>query len=121
MNPQDFCYWLQGFFELTEPRNLTEREVTIIKQHLDLVFNKVTPTIPTINAHSVNTNVERDHLNFIMCSNDSFVKPSEITLDSPVRFNQGAFFQAVGSGLPEGFSRDLQAYHGMYYQPGISC
>lgn len=44
MTPQDFTYWLQGFVELTEGQvRPTERQWTAIQQHLDLVFNKVTP------------------------------------------------------------------------------
>ena len=42
MNPEQFTYWLQGFFELSEA-DLTPRE-QIIKDHLKTVFHKVTPT-----------------------------------------------------------------------------
>ena len=37
MNHQDFCYWLQGCFELTEPVLFTEEQTNIIERHLDLV------------------------------------------------------------------------------------
>lgn len=42
MTPEQFCYWLQGFNEInsTVP---TEKQWSIIKDHLALVFNKVTP------------------------------------------------------------------------------
>lgn len=43
MEAQDFCYWLQGFFELSEGKKLTPKQVEIIKDHLNLVFDKVTP------------------------------------------------------------------------------
>ena len=43
MEATDFCYWLQGFFELSEDKKLTPKQVEIIKDHLQLVFNKVTP------------------------------------------------------------------------------
>jgi hypothetical protein len=39
MQSRDFCYWLQGFFELrqgSEP--LDAAQVTLVKRHLDLVF-----------------------------------------------------------------------------------
>lgn len=39
----DFCYWLQGFFEISEPKTLSEREMTIIRDHLQLGFEKKTP------------------------------------------------------------------------------
>jgi hypothetical protein len=42
MNPEQFCYWLQGRLELGEA-SLSDTEVQIIKDHLKLVFTKVTP------------------------------------------------------------------------------
>lgn len=56
MTSKDFCYWLQGFFELSEPNKaLTPEQVKTIKNHLKLVFlheidpsysdNKVVQTI----------------------------------------------------------------------------
>lgn len=43
MNHETFCYWLQGFFELSGNKKLTQKQVQIIKDHLALVFTKVTP------------------------------------------------------------------------------
>lgn len=40
MTEQDFCYWLQGYFELLPkdaPLPLTDRQATLIYKHLDLV------------------------------------------------------------------------------------
>jgi hypothetical protein len=42
MNERDFCYWLQGFFEVSASEKLTEEQVLIIKEHLQLVFYKKT-------------------------------------------------------------------------------
>lgn len=42
MNSQEFCYWLQGFFELTDAQDLTPAQVDMIKRHLALVFVNVT-------------------------------------------------------------------------------
>ena len=45
MNSLDFAYWLKGFFEISgESKSLNETQVQIIKEHLDLVFEKYTPT-----------------------------------------------------------------------------
>lgn len=44
MTPQDFTYWLQGFFELSGATSLTPEQVKIIKEHLSLVFKKETKT-----------------------------------------------------------------------------
>lgn len=43
MEAKDFVYWLQGYFEIEDPKTLSEKQVQIIKDHLDLVFMKVTP------------------------------------------------------------------------------
>lgn len=43
MTPEQFCYWLQGYFEMSEAEKLDEKQVKILKDHLSLVFKKVTP------------------------------------------------------------------------------
>lgn len=48
MTPQEFCYWLQGFIEIANPCGMTGEQLQIIKDHLQLVFVKVTPTYPSI-------------------------------------------------------------------------
>lgn len=44
MTMEQFCYWLQGFMELSGTHALTERHVRIINDHLAKVFNKQTPS-----------------------------------------------------------------------------
>jgi hypothetical protein len=44
MNTENFAFWLQGYFELLgKDEPLTKTQVQIIKDHLALVFTKVTP------------------------------------------------------------------------------
>jgi hypothetical protein len=38
MKASEFCFWLQGLFELNNPQELNARQTTIIKRHLALVF-----------------------------------------------------------------------------------
>jgi hypothetical protein len=38
MKASEFAYWLQGMFELCDPKTLDERQVDLIKRHLALVF-----------------------------------------------------------------------------------
>lgn len=42
MTSRDFCYWLQGYFEIANADNLgvsmTENQVDMIQKHLNLVF-----------------------------------------------------------------------------------
>lgn len=50
MTPENFCYWMKGFVELSEYKS--ENVPPSIDQwrsildHLELVFDKVTPEIP---------------------------------------------------------------------------
>lgn len=44
MTPEQFCYWLQGRAEL-DPVPPTPEQWQSIREHLDLVFDKVTPPI----------------------------------------------------------------------------
>lgn len=44
MTAQEFCYWLQGYAELGGERP-TEAQWAQIKEHLKLVFTKVTPGV----------------------------------------------------------------------------
>lgn len=38
MNSIDFCFWLQGYFEISGSNELTPAQVGFIKNHLSLVF-----------------------------------------------------------------------------------
>ena len=43
MSPESFTYWLAGYFEISDSNNLSPQQVQIIRDHLALVFEKVTP------------------------------------------------------------------------------
>lgn len=38
MTSRDFCYWLQGHFELSKCEMMDKRETEMVKRHLALVF-----------------------------------------------------------------------------------
>jgi hypothetical protein len=46
MTPENFCYWLQGYFEISratgQPLVVTDKEIKVIEEHLQLVFKKET-------------------------------------------------------------------------------
>lgn len=44
MTPEQFCYWLQGFAELTQDAP-TPEQWRAIREHVATVFKKVTPSI----------------------------------------------------------------------------
>lgn len=39
MTPEQFCYWLQGYFELEKPDFMNSKQVFEIQKHLEKVFN----------------------------------------------------------------------------------
>jgi len=38
MNTIDFCFWLQGYFEISNGGEISKEQAEIIKNHLSLVF-----------------------------------------------------------------------------------
>ena len=38
MTSRDFCYWLQGLFEIGDPKTLDEKQTDLVKRHLAMVF-----------------------------------------------------------------------------------
>ncbi len=38
MTSRDFCYWLQGLFELSNPTTLNTEQTALVRKHLSLVF-----------------------------------------------------------------------------------
>lgn len=45
MTERDFCYWLQGFVELTQGQTPNPAQWKSIQEHLGEVFKKVTPPV----------------------------------------------------------------------------
>jgi hypothetical protein len=49
MSPESFCYWLSGFFEISQHSGVTQtlnaEQVEEIRNHLNIAMNKVTPDI----------------------------------------------------------------------------
>jgi hypothetical protein len=48
MTSREFCYWLQGFFELNpSTKTLDEKQTALIKRHLGMVFkHEIDPSYP---------------------------------------------------------------------------
>lgn len=38
MTSRDFCFWLQGYLELTDSKKLSVSQTEIIQRHLSMVF-----------------------------------------------------------------------------------
>lgn len=57
MEPKDFCYWLQGYMELSgDEAEFTPQQVQIIRDHLSLVFKKETPLRLKVDETKITTN-----------------------------------------------------------------
>ncbi len=47
MKSVEFCYWLQGYFELNPPGALTAEQTQCVRAHLALVFkHEIDPSYP---------------------------------------------------------------------------
>jgi len=47
MKSEQFCFWLQGYFELSKNQGMTPEQVQIIRNHLNLVFkHEIDPSMP---------------------------------------------------------------------------
>jgi hypothetical protein len=79
MTSRDFCYWLQGFFELQGTNQaLTPEQVQIIRNHLKLVFlHEIDPSYSDnkiVQQIFQNIHDGKDPLN---CVDAELVKPSD--------------------------------------------
>ena len=72
MTPENFCYWLRGYIELSgDDVSLTPNQVKMINDHLDLVMIKTTPALET-------DSVDVDW------GDDLFCSPNEHPIDSHI-------------------------------------
>ncbi len=47
MKSVEFCYWLQGMFELGNPQALNAEQTDMVKRHLAMVFkHEIDPSYP---------------------------------------------------------------------------
>lgn len=55
MKATEFCYWLQGMFELSDPEILDAKQVDLIKKHLQMVFvHDIDPSYPKEEQEKLN-------------------------------------------------------------------
>ena len=48
MTSRDFCYWLQGIFEVGGAISLDERQTDLVRRHLNMVFaHEIDPSAGT--------------------------------------------------------------------------
>lgn len=55
MTSVQFCYWLNGLFELADPKTLDAHQTDLIKRHLQMVFkHEIDPSYPKEQQTSLN-------------------------------------------------------------------
>lgn len=55
MKAHEFCYWLQGLFELANPESLSAEQTATVKRHLDMVFiHDIDPKYPQEQQKALN-------------------------------------------------------------------
>lgn len=55
MKSVEFCYWLQGFFEVANPKSINDEQLDMIKRHLNLVFvHEIDPSYPEHQQEALN-------------------------------------------------------------------
>lgn len=55
MKSVEFCYWLQGLFELAQPDSLNNLQLTLIRKHLNMVFaHEIDPSYPVDQQDALN-------------------------------------------------------------------
>jgi len=69
MKAVEFCYWLQGVFEVADLQYLDEKQTEIVKRHLNMVFvHDIDPSYPESQQVQLNeihsgTEMKPDHPN----------------------------------------------------------
>jgi len=76
MTPTAFCYWLQGFFELSDAETLSPKQVEAIKNHLNLVFEHVIDPSYTSHLGQEDAQKIQAHLNEVHKPTGAAHKPS---------------------------------------------
>lgn len=108
MRSRDFCFWLQGAFEICEPEQLDERQIEQIKTHLDIVAvsqKDVKDTSPAAGfCRSLRiildgqTTLEGDPLRVVK----KLLNAEFVHIDADTEGDQGAMNQIHNQGRPPG-------------------
>lgn len=55
MQARDFCYWLQGYFEIANPQSLSAEQLAVVQRHLKMVFvHEIDPSFPAEQQAALN-------------------------------------------------------------------
>jgi hypothetical protein len=111
MQATEFCYWLQGAFELAQVGELTAAQIIIIRRHLDLVDATVQKTQPA---------EATKYVSWLRGALDMMV-PENVTKTRIVQVKlHGVFQHAIDPQQEAKPGMDLNAAHFGIPEPGVS-
>jgi len=68
MTSREFCYWLQGHFELTDDTDLTKHQIDTVKTHLAMVFkHEIDPSLGSAEHQTALSNIHSGGSLLIKC------------------------------------------------------
>jgi len=62
MTSRDFCFWLQGYFEVSEEETMNKEQVKNVKKHLALCFkHDIDPSMGDNKHQNILNNIHNDN------------------------------------------------------------
>jgi hypothetical protein len=63
MTSRDFCYWLQGYFEISGEKTMSGEQMEMVKRHLAMVFaHEIDPAMGGAGEQAKLTALHNQHL-----------------------------------------------------------
>lgn len=82
MTSRDFCFWLQGYFEITNPEDISIEQTQMIRRHLALVFkHEIDPSMPDPNGELQDIHDGKDNDLYCSNTNSTTLSPAPHVLD----------------------------------------
>jgi len=100
MTPIEFCYWLQGWAELEGGKKPTMEQWKAILDHLNLVFDKVTPPMRE-------------------CAEEISEEETELDLDGPLCSPEKLMAQLLGEAIDRVEDAPAQVVFNRDHSPGV--
>lgn len=101
MTSRDFVYWLQGFFEIANPKTIDAERVEMIQKHLNLVF-----------IHEIDPSINANHSQEVIEKMDEVHNPSLQELGKKYNFPVVDLSPNFGPSPGPGYK--LSTLHGWY-------
>jgi hypothetical protein len=129
MSPENFIYWLKGYFEISqhsgESKTLNEKQVEEIQNHLNLVLTKVTPELSQPKDPQVTLPFPVDFapVDFgqVYCCSTTDIP--QITTQTIGGINEPTFLEQwkLDEESKKNYSKKIQPYYKSNREPGRAC